>query len=156
MVLGTFVSKLSQNLGFSHSEKSLPLIVSKHFYEKSALRISQLLHMNVNDYKGKKRTRRFFRKKCQFGDRAYFVSKLGQNRCFSHFTRKRLCSFRIFRQISSISTTFLLTPIAGKIIPSFQRPFQVKILGVFKNKIFKNRNFSNKIFFDFSIFFVLS
>ena len=54
-----------------------------------------------------------------------------KNQGFCHFERKRVirfCSFRIFRQISSISTTFLLTPSAGKIIPSFQRPFQVKFL----------------------------
>ena len=56
-------------------------------------------------------------------DTGIFVSKLGQNHGFSHSERKwlyRFCSFCIFRQILSISTTFVLTPSAGKLIQTLK------------------------------------
>ena len=51
--------------------------------------------------------------------------KVAQKSKSLDFQMLKFCSFRIFRQISSISTTFLLTPSAGKII---QTHFQA-ILG---------------------------
>ena len=43
---------------------------NKQFFSKTALTIFLIFSMNVHHYKGKKLTRRFFRKKCRF----FFIS----------------------------------------------------------------------------------
>ena len=64
-----------------------------------------------------------------------------KNRGFSDFARKRVirfCSFRIYRQISSISTTFLLTPSAGKIILTYFQAIlgpKIQFFGLFSKNI---------------------
>ena len=70
------------------------------------------------------RTRRFFQKKSQFGYRAHFVSKLGQNQDFLHSERN---GSNDFAQILTISTTFVLTPRPSDVPIFFYKQFFIKI-----------------------------
>ena len=59
-------------------------LVSNQFCSKTALTIFLIFCMKVHHYKGKKLTRRFFRKKSQFFFISNFVSKI---EVFAHFLK---------------------------------------------------------------------
>ena len=81
--------------------------VSKHFYEKSALRISQIFHMNVHHYKGKKRTRPFFPKKFSFSLYGLFQAQNGpKSGSLPNCSKTALTIFLIFCMKLLLNETF--------------------------------------------------